>query len=111
MRALECDYIFTSSNQHPFVRSYSAHDNTNENSSPELGNAPYRIVGWTELHEKSNKNQTRGMNKYYSNCLDVFLHFLLVVEVIKLNRILDLWMTLDATYCDVQMIYGLAEIS
>jgi hypothetical protein len=37
MRALECDYIFTSSNQHPFVRSYSAHDNTNENSSPELG--------------------------------------------------------------------------
>ncbi len=49
MRTLECDYIFTSSNQHPFVRSYSAHvmphDNTNENSSPELGDAPYRIVG------------------------------------------------------------------
>ena len=41
----------------------------------------------------------------------VYLHFLLVVEVIKLNRILDLWMTLDATYCDVQLIYGLAEIS
>ena len=51
------------------------------------------------------------MNKYCSNCLDVYLHFLLVVEVIKLNRILDLWMTLDATYCDVQLIYGLAEIS
>ena len=51
------------------------------------------------------------MNKYYSNCLDVYLHFLLVVEVIKLNRILDLWMTLDAIYCDVQLIYGLAEIS
>ena len=51
------------------------------------------------------------MNKYYSNCLDVYLHFLLVVEVIKLDRILDLWMTLDATYCDVQLIYGLAEIS
>ncbi len=51
------------------------------------------------------------MNRYYSNCLDVYLHFLLVVEVIKLNRILDLWMTLDATYCDVQLIYGLAEIS
>ena len=51
------------------------------------------------------------MNKYYSNCLDVYLHFLLVVEVIKLNRILDLWMTLDATYCDVQLIYGSAEIS
>ena len=51
------------------------------------------------------------MNKYYSNCLDVYLHFLLVVEVIKLNRILDLWMTLDATYCDVQLIGGLAEIS
>ncbi len=51
------------------------------------------------------------MNKYYSICLDVYLHFLLVVEVIKLNRILDLWMTLDATYCDVQLIYGLAEIS
>ena len=59
----------------------------------------------------TNKNQIRGMNKYYSNCLDVYLHFLLVVEVIKLNRILDLWMTLDATYCDVQLIYGLAEIS
>ncbi len=51
------------------------------------------------------------MNKYYSNCLDFYLHFLLVVEVVKLNRILDLWMTLDATYCDVQLIYGLAEIS
>ncbi len=51
------------------------------------------------------------MNKYYSNSLDVYLHFPLVVEVIKLNRILDLWMTLDATYCDVQLIYGLAEIS
>ena len=51
------------------------------------------------------------MNEYYSNRLDVYLHFLLVVEVIKLNRILDLWMTLDATYCDFQLIYGLAEIS
>ena len=51
------------------------------------------------------------MSKYNSNCLDAYLHFLLVVEVIKLNRILDLWMTLDATYCDVQLIYGLAEIS
>ncbi len=36
---------------------------------------------------------------------------MLVVEVIKLNRILDLLMTLDATYCDIQLIYGLAEIS
>ena len=36
------------------------------------------------------------------------LHFLLVVEVIKLNGILDLLMTLDATYCDVQLIYGWA---
>ena len=51
------------------------------------------------------------MNKYYSHCLDVYLHLLLVVEVIKLNRILDLWMTCDATYCDVQLIYGLAEVS
>ncbi len=50
------------------------------------------------------------MNKYYNNCLDVYLHFLLVVEVIKLNRILDLWMTLDATYCDVQLIYGYRNI-
>ena len=50
------------------------------------------------------------MNKYYSNCLDVYLHFLLV-EVMKFDRILDLLMTLDATYCDVQLIYGLAEIS
>jgi hypothetical protein len=35
------------------------------------------------------------------------------MEVIKLNRILDLLMTLDATYCqcNVQLIYGLAEIS
>ncbi len=30
--ALGCDYILTSSNQHRFVRSYSAHYNTNENS-------------------------------------------------------------------------------
>ncbi len=51
------------------------------------------------------------MNKYYSHCLDVYLHFLLVVEVIKLKRILDLSMTLDVTYCDVQLTYGLAEIS
>ncbi len=30
--ALGCDYILASSNQHHFVRSYSVHDNTNENS-------------------------------------------------------------------------------
>jgi hypothetical protein len=36
---------------------------------------------------------------------------MLVVEVIELKRILDLLMSLDATYCDVQLIYGLAEIS
>ncbi len=36
---------------------------------------------------------------------------MLVVEVIKLNRILDLLMTLDATYCDVQLIYGIIWIS
>jgi hypothetical protein len=36
---------------------------------------------------------------------------MLVVEVIKLNRILELLMTLDATYCDVKLIYGSAEIS
>ncbi len=30
--ALGCDYILTSSNQHHFVRSYSPHDNANENS-------------------------------------------------------------------------------
>jgi hypothetical protein len=63
MRALEWDYILTSSNQHHFVSLYSAHDNTNENSSPELGNTPYRIVGLTELHEKSINNQIRGMNE------------------------------------------------
>ncbi len=51
------------------------------------------------------------MNEYYSNCLDVYLHLLLVVEVIKLNRILDLWMTLFVTYCNVQLVYGLTEIS
>ncbi len=63
MRALECFYIITSFNQHHFVRSYSAHDNTNENNLPELGNTPYRIVGLTELHEKSIKNQINGMNE------------------------------------------------
>ncbi len=63
MRALECDYILTSSIQHHFVRSYSVHDNTNENSSPELKNTPYWIVGLTELHGKSIENQIRGMNK------------------------------------------------
>jgi hypothetical protein len=36
---------------------------------------------------------------------------MLVVEVIKLNKILDLLMTLDVTYCKVQLIYGLAEVS
>ncbi len=36
---------------------------------------------------------------------------MLVVEVIELNRILDLLMTLDATYWKVQLIYGSAEIS
>jgi hypothetical protein len=50
-------------------------------------------------------------NKSYTNCVDVDLHFMLVVEVINLNRIFNLFMTLDATYCDVQKIYGLAQIS
>jgi hypothetical protein len=63
MRALGCDYNLTSSNQNDFVRSYSAHDNTNENSSPELENTHHWIVGLAELHEKSIKNQIRGMNK------------------------------------------------
>ncbi len=36
---------------------------------------------------------------------------MLSVGVVELNRILDLFMTLDATYYDVQLIYGLAEIS
>jgi hypothetical protein len=36
---------------------------------------------------------------------------MLVVEVIKLNRMIGLFMTLDATYCNVQQIYGLAQIS
>ena len=63
MRALECYYLNTSSNQHHFVRSFSAHDNANESSSPELKNTPNWIVGLTELHEKSTKNQMRGMNK------------------------------------------------
>ncbi len=63
MRALGYDYILTSYIQHHFVKSYSAHYNTNENNSPELKNTPYWIVGLTELHEKSIKNQKRGMNK------------------------------------------------
>ncbi len=62
MRALRCDYILTSSNQHHFVRSFNAHDNANENSSPvqvtpELKNTPNWIVGFTELHKM------RGMNE------------------------------------------------
>ena len=40
--------------------------------------------------------------------MDVYLPFMLVVEVIKLNRTVDLFVTLD---CDVQQIYGLAQIS
>jgi hypothetical protein len=63
MRALGCDYVHTSSNQHHFVKSLSAHDNTNENSSPELKNSTNLIVGLTELHEKSIENQMRGINK------------------------------------------------
>jgi hypothetical protein len=35
----------------------------------------------------------RGENKIYTNWIDVHLHFMLVVEVIKLNRILYLLMT------------------
>ena len=41
-------------------------------------------------------------------CSIVYLHFMLVVEAIKLNRIIDLCMSLDF---DVQQIYGLAQIS
>jgi len=63
VRALGCDCILTSSNQHHFVRSFSAHDNANEISSPELKKSPNWIVGLTELHEKSIKNQIRGRNK------------------------------------------------
>ena len=40
--------------------------------------------------------------------MDVHLPFMLVVEVIKLNRTIDLFMTL---YCNIQLIYGLAQIS
>ena len=36
---------------------------------------------------------------------------MLVVEVIRLNRILDLLVTLDATYFSVQRIYVFAQIS
>jgi len=71
MRAWGCDYILISSNQHHFVRSFSVgryvHDNANENCSPELKNSPDWIVGLTELHEKSIKNQMRGMDKQYNH--------------------------------------------
>jgi hypothetical protein len=63
MRAVGCNYILTSSSQHHFVRSYSVHDNANENTSPELKNSPIWIDGLTELQEKSIKNQIRGMNE------------------------------------------------
>ncbi len=41
----------------------------------------------------------RWGNKSCPNWVDVYLHLMLVVEVIKLNRNLNLLMTLDATYC------------
>ncbi len=69
----------------------------NANSSPELKNIPRWIFGLTELHEKAIKNQMGKGNKSYNNWVDVYLHFMLVVEVIKWYRILDLLMTLDAT--------------
>ncbi len=65
--AFGCDYVLTSSNQHHFVQSFSAHDNTKENSSPELKNNPYWIVGLTELHKKSIKNRMRGRKKSYNH--------------------------------------------
>ncbi len=70
MRALECDYILTSSNQHHFVRSYSAHDNANEleNSSPKLKNTPNWIAGLTELHEKSEHQNQRGVMRARCYC-------------------------------------------
>ncbi len=39
-------------------------------------------------------------NKSYTSWVDVDLHFMPVVEVIKLNRIFNLFMTLDATFCE-----------
>ena len=79
----------------------------------ELKNIRNWIVGFklTKLHEKSIKNQMRWGNKSYTDWVDVYLHFMLVFEVIKLNRIINLFMTLDATYCNVPLIYGLAQIS
>ncbi len=59
----------------------------------------------------STKSWMKGGNESYTNWVDVYLHFMLVVEVIEVNRILDLLMTLDATYCNVHLIYGLAGIS
>jgi hypothetical protein len=78
-----------------------------------LKNISNWIIGFklTELHEKSIKNQMRWGNESYTNWVGVYLHFMIVDEVIQLNRIIDLLMTLDATYCDVQRIYGLAQIS
>ena len=64
-----------------------------------LKNTPNWIVGWPQLQKQSIKNQMRWKNKSYTNWVDVYLHFMLVVEVIRLNRILDLLVTLDATYC------------
>ncbi len=66
-----------------------------------------------EAYVDSSVHMTMPMksNKPCNNWFNVYLHFLLVVEVFKWNRILDLLMTLDATYYDVQLIYGLAEIS
>ena len=74
MRALGCDYIYTASNQHHVVRSFRAHNNANENSSPELKNTPNWIVGLTELHEKCLEIRMRWRNKSYNNWIDVYLH-------------------------------------
>ena len=74
------------------------HDNSNESNAPELKNTAKWIVAVSKMQEKSIKNQMRGGNKSYNNWIEVYLRFLLVVVVLKLNQILNLLMTIDATY-------------
>ncbi len=50
-----------------------------------------RWFNW--IAQNSIKNRMKGRDKSYTNLIDVYLHFMLVVEVIKLNRILYLLMS------------------
>jgi hypothetical protein len=62
-----------------------------------LNNTAEWIFTVSKMQEKSIKNQMRGGNKSYNNLVEGYLRFLLVVVVLKLNQILNLLVTIDAT--------------